>query len=105
MQWVQGFVAAERGVPARGTARGASAPSAPAGGMRRLAAGAGPPAATPRGVGRQPPYAEVVLRGGRSSRADDNGKELQHSLPFLIYSAPGGLRQDPGRVAESPTGT
>ena len=23
-------------------------------------------------------------------------------MPLLIYSAPGGLRQDPGRVAESP---
>jgi hypothetical protein len=27
-----------------------------------------------------------------------------HSLPLLTYSAPGGLRQDPGRAAESSAG-
>ncbi len=36
-----------------------------------------------------------VHRGGKSE-----GKEITHSLPFLMYSAPGGLRQDPGHVAE-----
>ena len=30
------------------------------------------------------------------------GKESTHSLPLSTYSAPGGLRQDPGRAADSP---
>jgi ABC-type oligopeptide transport system ATPase subunit len=30
------------------------------------------------------------------------GKESTHSFPLSTYSAPGGLRQDPGRAAESP---
>jgi hypothetical protein len=29
------------------------------------------------------------------------GKKNTHSLPLSTYSAPGGLRQDPGRAAES----
>ena len=39
-------------------------------------------------------------RGGRPSAADDKGKESTRSLPLLIYSAPGGLRQGPGGAAE-----
>jgi vancomycin aglycone glucosyltransferase len=34
--------------------------------------------------------------------ARDAGKESTHSFPLSTYSAPGGLRQDPGRAAESP---
>ncbi len=30
------------------------------------------------------------------------GKEITHSLPLSTYSAPGALRHDPGRAAESP---
>jgi hypothetical protein len=43
------------------------------------------------------------LRRRLSVPADDNGKgkESCPSLPLLTYSAPGGLRQDPGRAAES----
>jgi helix-turn-helix protein len=32
----------------------------------------------------------------------DTGKESTHSFPLSTYSAPGDLRQDPGRAAESP---
>src|SRR5580704_2096567 len=38
--------------------------------------------------------------GSYPSTADDKGKENTHSSPLSIYSAPGGLRQDPGRAAE-----
>ena len=41
--------------------------------------------------------------GGQSAADDPKGKAKRpHSLPLLTYSAPGGLRQDPGRVAQSP---
>src|SRR5262245_30915199 len=30
------------------------------------------------------------------------GEEIAHSSPLSTYNAPGGLRQDPGRTAESP---
>ena len=33
------------------------------------------------------------------------GKESTHSSPLSTYSAPGGLRQDPGRAVESPAVT
>src|SRR5262245_42202360 len=36
-----------------------------------------------------------------SIHACRNGKEITHTLPFPRYSAPGGLRQVPGRAAES----
>jgi hypothetical protein len=42
---------------------------------------------------------EEVVHSGRQK---GKGKEVTHSLPLSMYSAPGGLRQDPGRVAESP---
>ena len=46
----------------------------------------------------------AASRGGCSSTADGQRKKqgVTRSLPLLIYSAPGGLRQDPGRVAQSP---
>ena len=31
----------------------------------------------------------------------ENGKEVTHSLPFSMYTAPGGLRQGRGRAAQS----
>ena len=31
----------------------------------------------------------------------ENGKEITHSLPFSMYTAPGGLRQGRGRAAQS----
>ena len=50
-----------------------------------------------------PPYAarcrfvrRLSVHSGRKRQG------VTRSLPLLIYSAPGGLRQDPGRVAESP---
>jgi hypothetical protein len=41
---------------------------------------------------------EEVVRPQRTTKA----KEFTRSLPFSMCSAPGGLRQDPGRAAESP---
>ena len=40
---------------------------------------------------------------GCPSPADEKekGKELTHSLPHSMYTAPGGLRQDRGRAAQS----
>jgi hypothetical protein len=32
---------------------------------------------------------------------DDEGKASAHPFHFSTYSAPGGLRQDPGRAAQS----
>jgi len=46
------------------------------------------------------PLREDVVRPQRTTKG--KGKELTHSLPFSTYSAPGVLRQDPGRAAESP---
>ncbi len=34
--------------------------------------------------------------------AKGKGKEVTHSSPLSVYSAPGGLRQAPGRAVESP---
>ena len=31
----------------------------------------------------------------------ENGKEVSHSSPFSMYTAPGGLRQGRGRAAQS----
>src|ERR671915_1395008 len=57
------------------------------------------------------PRSAVHGRGDASAKArqttnssDNKGKENTHSLPFSIYSALGGLRQDPGRAAESAAG-
>jgi hypothetical protein len=46
------------------------------------------------------PLREEVVRPERTAKG--KGKEVTRSLPLSMYSAPGGLRQDPGRVAESP---
>jgi hypothetical protein len=46
-----------------------------------------------------PTLREEVVRQQRTAK----GKERTHSSPLSMYSAPGGLRQDPGRAAESPT--
>jgi hypothetical protein len=52
--------------------------------------------------------ASFARRGSvRSGRPKRQGKARQgrpHSLPLLTYHAPGGLRQDPGRAAESSAG-
>jgi hypothetical protein len=69
------------------------------------------PGATGRGGCLRPgpaaasPYAVSHRIGGpvRPQRTTtDKGKEVAHSLPLSTYSAPGVLRQDPGRAAESP---
>jgi len=44
----------------------------------------------------------AASRGGCPSKADDKGKESTHPFPLSTYSAPGDLRQDPGRAVESP---
>jgi len=46
------------------------------------------------------PLREEGVRPQRMAKG--KGKEVTRSLPLSMYSAPGGLRQDPGRVAESP---
>jgi transposase len=46
------------------------------------------------------PLCEEVVRPQRTAK--EKSKEVTHSLPLSMYSAPGGLRQDPGRVAQSP---
>jgi hypothetical protein len=46
------------------------------------------------------PLCEEVVRPQRTAKG--KGKEVTRSLPLSMYSAPGGLRQDPGRVAQSP---
>ena len=44
-----------------------------------------------------PPDSAAASRGGRPSTVDNEGRE--YTPPFSTYSAPGGLRQDPGRAA------
>jgi hypothetical protein len=47
--------------------------------------------------------ADAGDRDAREQRtAKEKARRFTRSLPLLIYSAPGGLRQDPGRVAQSP---
>ena len=46
-----------------------------------------------------PPLRKKVVSSQRTTKA-----RRSHSLPLLTYSAPGGLRQDPGRAAESSAG-
>jgi len=48
-------------------------------------------------------YASSAQRscGAARSAAASEGKESTHSFPLPTYSAPGGLRQDRGRAAES----
>jgi hypothetical protein len=45
-----------------------------------------------------PPLRRKVVSSQRTTKAK---ARRSHSLPLLTYSAPGGLRQDPGRAAES----
>ena len=45
-------------------------------------------------LARSPPSAASTADG------KSKGKEITHSLPLSMYSAPGGLRQDPGHAAE-----
>jgi hypothetical protein len=60
----------------------------------RASGGAGADVVPGRGRGAAP-LREEVVRPERTIR----GKESTHSFPFSTYSAPGGLRQDPGRAA------
>jgi hypothetical protein len=48
-----------------------------------------------------PPLRKKVVSSQRTTKAK---ARRSHSLPLLRYSAPGGLRQDPGRAAESAAG-
>ena len=48
-----------------------------------------------------PPLRKKVVSSQRTTKAK---ARRSHPLPLLTYSAPGGLRQDPGRAAESATG-
>jgi len=48
-----------------------------------------------------PPLRKKVASSQRTTKAK---ARRSHSLPLLTYSAPGGLRQDPGRAAESAAG-
>jgi hypothetical protein len=41
-----------------------------------------------------------ALGDGCPSTADKKGTECDYSVPLSMYSAPGGLRQDPGRAAK-----
>jgi len=56
-------------------------------------------------LGRSQRIIATLLKrcGGVAVIVRDAGKESTHSFPLPTYSAPGGLRQDPGRAAESPT--
>src|SRR5882724_8703173 len=47
-----------------------------------------------------PPLRKKVVSSQRTTKA-----RKSHSLPLLAYSAPGGLRQDPGRATESAAGS
>ncbi len=48
-----------------------------------------------------PPLRKKVVSSQRMTKAE---ARRSHPLPLLTYSAPGGLRQDPGRAAESAAG-
>jgi len=50
-----------------------------------------------------PPLRKKVVSSQRTTKAKAKARR-SHSLPLLTYSAPGGLRQDPGRAAESSAG-
>ena len=61
-----------------------------------------PPGPTTCTAGRgAPPLRKKVVSSQRTTKAK---ARRSHSLPLLAYSAPGGLRQDPGRAAESAAG-
>jgi hypothetical protein len=63
--------------------------------------GGRPTPTTQAGLRRGPPP-HFNKTGDNLRTAKGKGKEVTRSLPLSMYSAPGGLRQDPGRVAESP---
>ena len=52
-------------------------------------------------VGGAPPLRKKVVSSQRTTKAK---ARRSHSLPLLTYSRLGGLRQDPGRAAESAAG-
>jgi hypothetical protein len=52
-------------------------------------------------AGGAPPLRKKVVSSQRTTKAK---ARRSHSLPLLMYSAPGGLRQGPGRAAESAAG-
>ena len=63
----------------------------------------------PQARGRSSWTTAIAVRGASLLREElvrpqrtTKGKEVTHSLPLATYSAPGALRQDPGRAAESP---
>jgi hypothetical protein len=52
-----------------------------------------------------PPLRKKVVSSQRTTKAKAKAKARRsHSLPLLAYSRLGGLRQDPGRAAESAAG-
>lgn len=51
--------------------------------------------------GRRTRLASSARRSMTFEPTLDEGKKSTHSLPLLTYSAPGALRQDPCRAAES----
>jgi len=58
---------------------------------------------------RSPPFDSPLLKRAKGLGAGrpswgDQGKDSTHSPPLSIYSSPRGLRQDPGRAAESAAG-
>ena len=58
------------------------------------------PSALPRPVmAGSPPDSAAASRGGCPSTVDNEGRESTDTPPVSTYSAPGGLRQDPGRAA------
>lgn len=60
-----------------------------------------PGPATCTAVRGAPPLRESVVSSQRTTKAK---ARRSHSLPLLTYSGLGGLRQDPGRAAESSAG-
>ena len=77
----------------------------------RVGDGVGPFAWVPAGLSygdrqaRRSSIWRASREGGQSAADDPKGKAKRpHSLPLLTYSAPGGLRQDPGRAPESSAG-
>src|SRR3954447_915413 len=48
-------------------------------------------------------WGSLSVHSGRRKTGNERQRQgVQHSLPLLTYTAPGALRQDPGRAAESP---
>jgi hypothetical protein len=78
--------------------------------LGRVPFGGGPLGRVPLGPGvclrRRRRFARRLSVPGRLAvhSGTIRGKGSSHSLPLLTYSAPGGLRQGPGRAAESSAG-